>query len=509
MPTPQRLPIVNSDDGTWGDIIRQYLKKEHYDDGTDNAVNGGHQKITVRAGTATAGTAPLKFTSGTLLTSAEAGAVEFNTDSLYFTITTGTVRKKVAIYDDSSGATGDTYYRDASGNFVRLGIGSSGQVLKVTSGLPAWQNAMNLATTTKTTSYTVTSSDAAIFADASSGNVTITLPAASGLNGYSFYIKRLDNVTANTVTIARSGSDTIDGVTSLTIGAQNDVRCVLSDGTKWYVLSSVISDIINSAELRLSSTGSALLASTTHAFQIGADGGANLIADNGKIQSRNNGSASILRLNTSGGSVQIGSASSDTHIYNTLQVDNNVTISGAAPLNFASNTLLSTPQTGAVEFNTDSLYFTITTGTKRKKVAIYDDSSGATGDLYYRDASGNFVRLAAGTNGQTLKVASGLPAWGNGMSFATNTQSTSYTVTSTDAVVFADATTATVTITLPAASGLAGYRFYIKRIDNSASHTVTVSRSGSDTIDGMTTFNLDLQYTAFGVVSNGSAWYIL
>jgi hypothetical protein len=46
MATPQRLPIVNQDDGTWGDIIRQYIQKEHYDDGTDNAVNGGHQKIT-------------------------------------------------------------------------------------------------------------------------------------------------------------------------------------------------------------------------------------------------------------------------------------------------------------------------------------------------------------------------------------------------------------------------------------------------------------------------------
>jgi hypothetical protein len=62
----QRLPIVNSDDGVWGDIIRQYLMKEHYNDDTDNAANGGHQKVTIRAGTASAGTAPLKFTSGTL-----------------------------------------------------------------------------------------------------------------------------------------------------------------------------------------------------------------------------------------------------------------------------------------------------------------------------------------------------------------------------------------------------------------------------------------------------------
>src|SRR6476659_6936865 len=121
MPTPQRLPIVNSDDGTWGDILRQYLLKEHYDDGTDNAVNGGHKTITIRAGTTSAGSAPIKFTSGSLMTTPEAGAVEFLTDNLYFTQTTSTTRKKIAAYDDTSGATGDIYYRDSSGYFVRLG----------------------------------------------------------------------------------------------------------------------------------------------------------------------------------------------------------------------------------------------------------------------------------------------------------------------------------------------------------------------------------------------------
>lgn len=234
MSTPQRLPIVNSDDGTWGDIIRQYLKLQHYDDGTDNpGVNGGHQNVTIRAGTTTA--APLTFTSGTNLTTPAAGAMEFTTDTLYFTITTGTTRKKVAIYDDGSGATGDTYYRDSSGNFVRLGIGSSGQTLKVASGLPAWGNAMNFATSTQTTSYTVSSSDTVVFADATSGNVTITLPAASGVAGYRFYVKRIDNA-AHTVTIARSSSDTIDGMTSFTLDLQYTAFGVVSNGSAWYIL---------------------------------------------------------------------------------------------------------------------------------------------------------------------------------------------------------------------------------------------------------------------------------
>lgn len=89
---PQRLPVVNADDGTWGNIIRQYLMKEHYNDDTNNADNGGHQKVTIRPGTASAGTAPLKFTSGALLTTPEVGAIEFDGNNLYYTQASGPSR---------------------------------------------------------------------------------------------------------------------------------------------------------------------------------------------------------------------------------------------------------------------------------------------------------------------------------------------------------------------------------------------------------------------------------
>jgi len=235
MPTPQRLPIVNSDDAIWGDILRQYLSKEHFNDDTDNTANGGHKTITVRAGTAASGTAPLKFTSGTLMTTPETGAVEFNTNSLYFTITTGTARKKVAMYDDAAGATGDLYYRDASGNFVRLGIGSNGQTLKVAGGIPVWSAANNLSTATKTSSYTISATDVVIFANASSASVAISLPTASSMAGYRFYIKRTDN-SANTCSVTRSGTDTIDGMTSFTIDQQYTSMTVVSDGSAWYII---------------------------------------------------------------------------------------------------------------------------------------------------------------------------------------------------------------------------------------------------------------------------------
>lgn len=234
----QRLPVVNSDDGVWGDIIRQYLMKEHYNDDTDNPVNGGHQKVTIRAGTATAGTAPLKFTSGTLMTAPEAGATEFAGDNLYFTITSGAVRKKVALYDDSSGATGDIYYRNGTGYLTRLPIGGTNKTLRVSGGLPAWADAdINpaVATSTKTSGYTITGTDVVIFADASISSVTITLPTASSFNGYNFYVKRIDG-SANNCLVARSGSDTIDGATSFSLDTQYFAVRVVSNGSNWYII---------------------------------------------------------------------------------------------------------------------------------------------------------------------------------------------------------------------------------------------------------------------------------
>ncbi len=95
----QRLPTVDADDGAWGDILNQYLAKEHYNTGLNDVANGNHKAITIRPGTTIAGTAPIKLTSGPLMTAAEAGAVEFLTDKLYFTRTTSTTRRVITTGD--------------------------------------------------------------------------------------------------------------------------------------------------------------------------------------------------------------------------------------------------------------------------------------------------------------------------------------------------------------------------------------------------------------------------
>lgn len=136
----QRLPIVDSDDGQWGEILNQFLEKEHHNTGSNNAENGMHKGVTIRAGSTAV--APITFTTtgADVLTTPMAGALEVNSSGvLFYTQNSGAGnRRKVMYYNNNSANTGDLFYRDSSANMVRLAIGSSGDVLTVASGLPSW-----------------------------------------------------------------------------------------------------------------------------------------------------------------------------------------------------------------------------------------------------------------------------------------------------------------------------------------------------------------------------------
>src|SRR5690606_3377141 len=90
---------------------------------------------------------------------------------------------------------------------------TSGQVLAYDSGDQKWKAAAgggsNLNVVVKTANATLTTNENVVLADTTSGNITLTLPSVSGNTGVVFHIKK--TVTANTLTIAASGSDTIDG----------------------------------------------------------------------------------------------------------------------------------------------------------------------------------------------------------------------------------------------------------------------------------------------------------
>lgn len=86
----------------------------------------------------------------------------------------------------------------------------------------------------KTSSYSATLSDYIILVDATSGAVTITLPAASTATHKVMIIKKTDAV--NDVTVDGSGSETIDGALTWTLSVPRSAITVACDGTAWHVL---------------------------------------------------------------------------------------------------------------------------------------------------------------------------------------------------------------------------------------------------------------------------------
>lgn len=85
-------------------------------------------------------------------------------------------------------------------------------------------------------------------------------------------------------------------------------------------------------------------------------------------------------------------------------------------------------------------------------------------------------------------------------------KTTTYTTTFGELVV-CDATSAAFAVTLPAvAPGLAPIT--VKKTDASA-NAVTVTRAGSATIDGATTYALGTQYKSVTLISDGTNWLII
>lgn len=89
---------------------------------------------------------------------------------------------------------------------------------------------------TVTSSYTAMVGNYSILADATGGNIVITLPLASTAKSYSIGVTKLD-ASANTVTLARSGPDLIIGETSQVLSYDAEVINVISDGSNWQLVS--------------------------------------------------------------------------------------------------------------------------------------------------------------------------------------------------------------------------------------------------------------------------------
>lgn len=85
---------------------------------------------------------------------------------------------------------------------------------------------------------------------------------------------------------------------------------------------------------------------------------------------------------------------------------------------------------------------------------------------------------------------------------------TSTSATTDDYLILANATSASITVTLPVAADSDGTVIVVKKTDSS-SNTVVVDGNGSETIDGATTQTLTSQYDSISVACDGAVWWIV
>lgn len=93
---------------------------------------------------------------------------------------------------------------------------------------------LSLPVTRKTSTYTLSSRDFTVLADANGSSMTINLPSAAGMAGRVYFIKKVDGST-NQVTITPAVGEEIDNDASYTLSLENEAIQVQSDGSDWFI----------------------------------------------------------------------------------------------------------------------------------------------------------------------------------------------------------------------------------------------------------------------------------
>ena len=134
----------------------------------------------------------------------------------------------------------------------------------------------------------------------------------------------------------------------------------------------------------------------------------------------------------------------------------------------------------------------------------FTDVAGTIGGIQNQ----NLVdKSAAETIAGAWVFSAGLRAAGSfGTSLAAISSNT--TLNGTHHVVICDASGGAFAVTLPAASGITGRIYHIKKTDSSG-NAVTVDGNASETIDGATTAALSAQYESVMIICTGSEWFVI
>ena len=220
--------------------------------------------LVLRTGSASAGTAPAKLVSGTLMTAPEAGAVEFATDNAYLTITTGTARKALVLADGTltsgrvpflttNGRVADSAnltYSDAAATMT-VSLSQNAQTgMQITNANAGGNAIAGIKCTSNASNCTIgASSSASTYA----GAMVFYTPDAVAITFYNNGLRRATinsdgnlgvGVTNGTATLHLKAGSATSGTAPLKINSGTvmgtpETGAVEYDGTDWYLTNSM------------------------------------------------------------------------------------------------------------------------------------------------------------------------------------------------------------------------------------------------------------------------------
>lgn len=95
-----------------------------------------------------------------------------------------------------------------------------------------------------------------------------------------------------------------------------------------------------------------------------------------------------------------------------------------------------------------------------------------------------------------------------GLKLEYKAKTTAYTILESDYLVACNATSAAFTVTLPAAASSDGQVVVVKKTDSSI-NAVTVDGNSAETIDGVASFYLTLQYESITLLCDATGWHVV